>query len=133
DSAKPPLTKEMRDIKDYCFSREKNHRLEVIDLTLGTNKIENVVSNWHVSDEPSLSDHRYICFKISNLTVDQTTYRNILFKHPVALHTINDINSVSSANNIFCVFDLASLHYMFRPQTAIIMCIILTSLSRSKE
>ncbi|PNF26374.1 hypothetical protein B7P43_G17902 [Cryptotermes secundus] len=52
------------------------NRKEVIDLTLGTNNIENLVSNWHVSDEPSLSDHRYICFKISNITVDQTTYRN---------------------------------------------------------
>jgi hypothetical protein len=28
----------------------------VIDSTLGTNKIESLVSNWHVSDEPSLSD-----------------------------------------------------------------------------
>ncbi|PNF41013.1 hypothetical protein B7P43_G08809 [Cryptotermes secundus] len=27
---------------------------EVIDLTLGTNKIGNLISNWHVSDEPSL-------------------------------------------------------------------------------
>jgi hypothetical protein len=36
------------------------NRKEVIDLTLGTNRIGNLVSNWHVSDEPSLSDHRYI-------------------------------------------------------------------------
>ncbi|PNF32611.1 hypothetical protein B7P43_G18092 [Cryptotermes secundus] len=33
-------------------------RQEVIDLTLGTNKIGNLISNWHVSDEPSISDHR---------------------------------------------------------------------------
>ncbi|PNF13587.1 hypothetical protein B7P43_G18191 [Cryptotermes secundus] len=54
------------------------NRKEVIDLTLGTNNIENLVSNWHISGEPSLSDHRYIqvCFEISNITVDQTTYRN---------------------------------------------------------
>jgi hypothetical protein len=31
-------------------------------LTLGTNKIENLVSNWHVSNELSLSDHHYLCF-----------------------------------------------------------------------
>jgi hypothetical protein len=36
------------------------NRKGVIDLTLGTNKIVNLVSNWHVPDEPSLSDHRYI-------------------------------------------------------------------------
>jgi hypothetical protein len=33
---------------------------EVIDLTLGTNKIINLVNNWPVSDEPSLSDQRYM-------------------------------------------------------------------------
>jgi hypothetical protein len=32
-------------------------RKEVTDLTLGTNNIVNLVSNWHVSDEPSFSDH----------------------------------------------------------------------------
>jgi hypothetical protein len=45
---------------------------EVIDLTLGTNRIGNLVSNWHVSDEPSLSDHGYICFQIGN--TDITSY-----------------------------------------------------------
>jgi hypothetical protein len=51
-------------------------RKEVIDLTLGTNKIANVVSNWHVSNETSLSDHRYICFQIGNISTNQVTYRN---------------------------------------------------------
>jgi hypothetical protein len=31
---------------------------EVIDLTLGTTNIGNLVNIWHVSDEPSVSDHR---------------------------------------------------------------------------
>jgi hypothetical protein len=52
------------------------NRKEVIDLTLGTNKIGDLVSNWHVSDEPSLSDHRYICFQIGNLTTNYVTFRN---------------------------------------------------------
>jgi hypothetical protein len=52
------------------------NRKEVIDLTLGTNKIVNLVSNWHVSDESSLSDHRYICFQIGNISINQITYRN---------------------------------------------------------
>jgi hypothetical protein len=30
-----------------------SNRKEVTDLTLGTNKLVNLVSNWHVSDEPS--------------------------------------------------------------------------------
>jgi hypothetical protein len=52
------------------------NRKEVIDLTLGTNKILNLESNWHVSDEPSLSDHRYICFQIGNILINQVTLRN---------------------------------------------------------
>jgi hypothetical protein len=45
-------------------------------LTLRTNKILNLVSNWHVSDEPSLSDHRYIHFEIGNITINEITLRN---------------------------------------------------------
>jgi hypothetical protein len=45
-------------------------------LTLGTNKIGNPVSNLHVSDEPSLSDNRYICFQISNIIINQFTFRD---------------------------------------------------------
>jgi hypothetical protein len=46
-----------------------HNRTEVIDLTLGTNRMGNLVSNWHVSDEPSLSDHRYICIQIGNIYI----------------------------------------------------------------
>jgi hypothetical protein len=52
------------------------NRQEVIDLTLGTNRIGDLVSNWHVSDDPSSSDHRYICFQIHNIKVEKSTYRN---------------------------------------------------------
>jgi hypothetical protein len=41
----------------------------VIDLTLGTDKIGDLVANWYVSDEISLSDHRYIVFKMGDLEV----------------------------------------------------------------
>jgi hypothetical protein len=44
-------------------------------LTLGTNKIVNLVRNWHVSDELSLADHRYISFEIG-ITIHQVTFRN---------------------------------------------------------
>jgi hypothetical protein len=52
------------------------NKQEVIDLALGTNRIGALVSNWHVSDDPSLSDHRYICFHIYDIKVEQCTYRN---------------------------------------------------------
>jgi hypothetical protein len=53
-----------------------HNRKEVIDLALGTNKIGDLVSNWHVSDEPSLSAHRYICFQIYNITSNYVTFQN---------------------------------------------------------
>ena len=38
-------------------------RGEVIDITLATNMASRIIDNWHVSNEVSLSDHRYICFR----------------------------------------------------------------------
>jgi hypothetical protein len=52
------------------------NRKEVVDLTLRTNKIGNLISIWHVSDEPSLSDNRYICFQMGNITSNQVTFRD---------------------------------------------------------
>jgi hypothetical protein len=42
---------------------------KVIDLTLGTDKIGDLVTNWHVSDDISLSDHRYIVLQVGDLEV----------------------------------------------------------------
>jgi hypothetical protein len=43
-----------------------SNRQKIIDLTLGTDKVGDLVSDWHVSDETSLSDHRYILFQVSD-------------------------------------------------------------------
>ena len=42
------------------------NRSEVLDLTLINQAMVNRVREWHVSDNPSLSDHAYICFKVSH-------------------------------------------------------------------
>jgi len=34
------------------------------------------VSDWHVSSEESLSDHRYVCFKIESQVFETVIYRN---------------------------------------------------------
>jgi hypothetical protein len=47
-----------------------SNRKEVIDLTLGTHKIGDLVSNWHVSNEISLTDQRYILFQVGELQVN---------------------------------------------------------------
>jgi hypothetical protein len=52
------------------------NRQEVIDLTLRTDNIRDLVSNWHVSDETSLSDHRYILFQVGDLDISRITYHN---------------------------------------------------------
>ena len=51
-------------------------RREVIDITLGTNNIEDLVEDWHVSNEPSMSDHRHISFKIRAGLKERYSYRN---------------------------------------------------------
>jgi hypothetical protein len=33
------------------------------------------VRNWHVSDKPSLSDHRYILFQIGNVEITLVDFR----------------------------------------------------------
>jgi hypothetical protein len=53
-----------------------SNRQEVIDLTLGTDKIGDLVSNWHASDETSLSDNRYILFQVSDLEISRITDHN---------------------------------------------------------
>jgi hypothetical protein len=42
------------------------NRKEVVDLILVANKIGSLVSKWYVLGEPSLSDHRCICFEVGN-------------------------------------------------------------------
>ena len=51
-------------------------RSEVIDLTICTSYINNSIKNWYVSMEESSSDHRYICFQITGVDREITTYRN---------------------------------------------------------
>jgi hypothetical protein len=45
------------------------NRKEVIHLTLRTDKIRDLVTNWHVFDETSLSYHRYIVFHVDHMTL----------------------------------------------------------------
>jgi hypothetical protein len=44
-----------------------SNRKEIIHLTLGSDKIVDFVTNWHVSDEISLSDNRYKVFQLCDL------------------------------------------------------------------
>ena len=48
------------------------NRLEVIDITLGSFRLQGSIKSWQVSPEPSLSDHRHILFILqSSLPVRQ--------------------------------------------------------------
>lgn len=42
-------------------------------MTLGTDKIGGLMTNWHVSDEISLSVHRYVVCEVGDLEVTRLT------------------------------------------------------------
>jgi hypothetical protein len=56
--------------KRPTYRHEGLYRGEVIDLTLSSSLLKSRIKDSHVSDEPSLSDHRHICF---NMDADRTT------------------------------------------------------------
>ena len=51
-------------------------RQEVLDLTLCSASLAEKIKNWHVSDEPSLSDHRHIIFYIEASPLTREQFRN---------------------------------------------------------
>lgn len=52
-------------------------REEVIDLTLSTLSISDNIKKWHVSDEPSASDHKHIRYDVEiNIIHSNTSFRN---------------------------------------------------------
>ncbi|XP_046145681.1 uncharacterized protein LOC123988998 [Osmia bicornis bicornis] len=58
-----------------------SRRQEVIDLTLGTTKVAQVVKHWQVRDESTLSDHRLITF---NLMGDREGGTGEAYRNPKA-------------------------------------------------
>lgn len=54
-----------------------NGREEVLDITLADPSISSEITNWHVSDTISLSDHNHILFKLN-----ADTDRNVIRKNP---------------------------------------------------
>uniref|UniRef100_A0A8D9A0P7 Endonuclease/exonuclease/phosphatase domain-containing protein n=1 Tax=Cacopsylla melanoneura TaxID=428564 RepID=A0A8D9A0P7_9HEMI len=51
-------------------------RAEVLDLTVASPALSAQVVRWHVSEEPSHSDHRYIYFEVSGVDKPDVTYQN---------------------------------------------------------
>jgi ribonuclease HI len=51
-------------------------REEVIDISLCSPSIAEEISNWHVLQEDSLSDHQIIQFELKSNHIDPKTYRN---------------------------------------------------------
>ena len=52
-------------------------REEALDLTLINRNVENCISDWHVSDVPSFSDHMYIRFRVQSGTKRIKMIRNV--------------------------------------------------------
>lgn len=51
-------------------------RSEVLDITLATYSISAKISNWHVSSEPSCSDHKHIRFDLDSAKTQKIQFRN---------------------------------------------------------
>ena len=51
-------------------------RSEVLDLTLASSFMQHKITDWHVLDEPTFSDHRCIHFKISSTPAAKLKFRN---------------------------------------------------------
>jgi hypothetical protein len=58
------------------YRHEGLNREEVIDLTISSMDLVPFLNNWHVSLEPSLSDHRYIQFDLTHGFHEAREYRN---------------------------------------------------------
>jgi hypothetical protein len=52
------------------------NRQEVIDITIATFYAGNLIKEWHVTEEVSCSDHRYIRFTVMGIDQTVKTYRN---------------------------------------------------------
>jgi len=52
------------------------NRQEVIDITIATLYIGNLIKDWNVTEEVSCSDHRYIRFTVMGIDHSVVTFRN---------------------------------------------------------
>jgi len=53
-----------------------SNRQEVIDIIIATLHADNYIKDWHVTEEASCSDHRYIRFTVMDIDHSVITYRN---------------------------------------------------------
>jgi ribonuclease HI len=87
-----------------------SNRREVLDITFTTSYMINKINSWHVSDDISLSDHRYIKFNIESQKLQCEAYRNpkktdwmyfrrFLSDHLLEPHKIEDSISLNNEAN----------------------------------
>ena len=87
---------------------ENNVRKEVIDVTLCTELFSTKIVNWHVSDEPSLSDHKQIRFEVLTHALIVQKYRNPKSTDWTLYHSCLSQKLGSIGNEIANVNDLES-------------------------
>ena len=92
----------------------RTRKKEVLDLTLINRNAENCISDWHVSDVPSFSDHMYFRFRVQSGTKRTKMIRNVrrtcwnkyankldhrlhnLNGTPVSISSVDDIKKLAS-------------------------------------
>jgi hypothetical protein len=80
-------------------------RNEITDFTLKTNKISELTYKWHVSDELSLSDIRYICIQIGRMFRHQTVFRGPKRMNLESYKDNQKVNIDSLSQNICMIRD----------------------------
>ena len=112
-------------------------REEVLDLTLINRNAENCISDWHVSDVPSFSDHMYIWFRVQRGTKRTKMIRNVrrtcwnkyaneldhrlhdLNSTPVSISSVDDIEKLASTvqSQIIKSYNVSCLQRKIRRKT----------------
>ncbi|XP_069355585.1 uncharacterized protein [Maniola hyperantus] len=78
----------------------------IIDITLASTRAADQVKNWRVSDEPSLSDHRRICYELDLMITPHVPRRNprktdrlkykSLLTHQIGVNKPQDIDDIAN-------------------------------------
>lgn len=80
-------------------------RSEVLDITLVSSSIRDLIKNWRVSTEPSLSDHRIIELNIENVKYNRPIRR-------VPRKTNWEVYKTNLQNNLHCLSSGGNRHHM---------------------
>lgn len=88
-------------------------REEVLDLTLCTSKLSDMIENWHVSSEQSLSDHKHIMFNFNSGDLLKEQFRDPRKTNWDKFHSTLLKSDLMTENSIFTTEELEKVSSTF--------------------